>query len=177
MGRLIQVGAGSKMIEPEILLGFWLLVLAGILVLKPPRGLKKCPLRFVLVLGLALFGSISSGVFSLYIQGLFLPKTDLAYGLSIWKTLEDPFVRNGVFFFCIPIGVALSPLYFKCTLERNLIRCAIFIHLATAIAVAAFSMINSLVAMVCSLPVVVLALWFCSWTQVQFFALQAPTRH
>jgi hypothetical protein len=167
---MIEPSIFRQMIEPCVFLCFWMLVLAVIFVFKRPKGFKTHFWRFVLVFGLSLFGAISSGVLSLFIQGLFLPKTDWAYGWGIWKTLHDPFVRNGMFLVTIPIGVALSPFYFICTLEKNLFRCALLIHSVVAIAIALVSIVRPFCAMIFSLPVVMGSMAFCSGTRLQFFS-------
>ncbi|MGA2223900.1 MAG: hypothetical protein ABSH41_05600 [Syntrophobacteraceae bacterium] len=159
-----------QMIEPSILLCFWTLVLAIILVFKRPKGLKTHFWRFVLVYGLSLFGAISMGALSLVISNLSLPKSDMAYSSTILGVLHDPFARNGMYFFTIPIGVALSPFYFICTLEKNLFRCAVLIHSVPALAVAAMSIIHPFFAMIGSLPVVIGCLGFCSSTKLPFFS-------
>jgi hypothetical protein len=151
---MIEPATGMQVFSSCILFCFWTLILAVILAFKRPAGFKTHFWRFVLVFGLSLFGAISMGMLSLVISNGFLPRTDLAYRLGTLGVFHDPFQVSGMFFFSIPVGVFISPLYFVCTREKNLLRSAIFIHTLAAITVAVMSVLGPFFAGFASPPFV-----------------------
>src|SRR5581483_192729 len=77
---------------------------------------------FILVFLISMFGSVFTALAYIYVQGLCLSPTDLAYGQGFLTTLSDPFVLTIAPGICIPIGVLSSPfLYFFLRYKNPLI--------------------------------------------------------
>ena len=63
----------------------------------PRRTLGRVVAAVLRVLQLVLSAAacaLVAGLAALYVQGELLPPTDGAYGMTLWETLQDPFVRD-----------------------------------------------------------------------------------
>jgi hypothetical protein len=102
----------------------------------------------VLALALgALLCAVMAGLAALYVQGRSLPPSDGAYGMTLWETLKDPFVRivwGGLVIAAAVIGFLLAlPLLWRSDL-RKAVPAVILATVATAAALAARSVVESL---------------------------------
>ncbi len=151
----------AVLVISSIVLLIWLLI-------QNDNAIMENKLRFIKAYGYSLLGAILAGSISVYVFTLILPPTDGAYGLGL-KIFADPFVLNGMLMFAIPLGVFLSPLYFRSTLNKHLFRCSIFVYATTSIASGIFSLATPLGGLIGSLITVIWALTYCKKTASKYF--------
>jgi hypothetical protein len=121
----------------------------------------------VLIFALSLLGAYTSAIAFIAVQGWTLPRSDLAYGQGLSKTLSDPFVVSVAEFWATVAGLAVFPIALWALRGRNPI---VPFGLCLAAAMAAIGLVTPFfgaIGVVAGILAVLLALGWCRRHRLQ----------
>jgi hypothetical protein len=132
-----------------------------------PMELARSAGDVLLILALSMVGAYASAIAFIALQGWTLPRSDLAYGQGLSKTLSDPFVMNVAEFGATLAGFVVFPIALWALHRRNPI-VAFGVCLTAAIAaIATVTPFLGALGIVAAIVAVILALRWCRRHQPQ----------